>query len=339
MKVDGRKLSHAKLEEIRFAAVKAVQAGQSPSAVARAMGLYSNRIFVWLAAYRSGGWDALRSRKASGRPKRLTGAQLKWIYNTVTNPLQLRFPFALWTLAMIRALIRRKYGIKLSAVSVGRLLAQMGLTCQKPLSRAFEQDASLIKRWMEREFPKLRALAKKERAVIFFSDESGVRSDFHAGTTWGIRGKTPVVAHTGKRFHLNMLSAISAKGELRFMTSRKRISAGLFIDFLRRLITNYPRKIFLVVDGLPAHKAKSVRQFLAGVKDRIRLFFLPPYSPEINPDELVWNDVKNNGVGRALIRNARDLYRAVNSRLRLLQNNPDKVRAFFQMDTTRYAAA
>jgi len=192
---------------------------------------------------------------------------------------------------------------------------------------------------MEREFPKLRALAKKERAVIFFSDESGVRSDFHAGTTWGIRGKTPVVAHTGKRFHLNMLSAISAKGELRFMTSRKRISAGLFIDFLRRLITNYPRKIFLVVDGLPAHKAKSVRQFLAGVKDRIRLFFLPPYSPEINPDELVWNDVKNNGVGRALIRNARDLYRAVNSRLRLLQNNPDKVRAFFQMDTTRYAAA
>jgi DDE superfamily endonuclease len=151
-----------------------------------------------------------------------------------------------------------------------------------------------------------------------------------------------------------MLSAISAKGELRFMTSRKRITAALFIDFLRRLITNYPRKIFLVVDGLPAHK--SVRHFVASVKDRIRLFFLPPYSPGINPDELVsgqaelrhpafgqgirpWNDVKNNGVGRALIRNARDLHRAVNSRLPLLQNNPNKVRAFFQMNTTRYAAA
>ena len=256
--------------------------------------LYSDRIFVWLAAYRSGGWDALRSRKASGRPKRLTGAQLKWIYNTVTtkNPLQLRFPFALWTRAMIQMLIRRKYGIKLSAVSVGRLLAQMGLSCQKPLSRAFEQDASLIKRWMERDFPKLRALAKKEHAVIFFSDESGVRSDFHAGTTWGIRGKTPVVAHTGKRFHLNMLSAISAKGELRFMTSRKRISATLFIDFLRRLITNYPRKIFLVVDGLPAHKAKSVQRFLAGMKGRLRLFFLPPYSPDFNPIEKLWLLIK-----------------------------------------------
>ena len=136
-----------------------------------------------------------------------------------------------------------------------------------------------------------------------------------------------------------MLSAISAKGELRFMTSHKRISAALFIEFLRRLIANYPRKIFLVVDGLPAHKAKSVRRFLDQVKDRIRLFFLPPYSPEINPDELVWNDVKNNGVGRTLIRNVRDLNRAVNSRLRLLQKNPDKVRAFFQMETTRYAAA
>jgi transposase len=123
------------------------------------------------------------------------------------------------------------------------------------------------------------------------------------------------------------------------MTSRKRISAALFIEFLRRLIANYPRKIFLMVDGLPAHKAKSVQRFLDQVKDRIRLLFLPPYSPEINPDGLVWNDVKNNGAGRTLIRKVRDLNRAVNSRLRLLQKNTDKVRTFFQMETTRYAAA
>lgn len=341
MKIDGRKLAHSQLETIRFQAVAAVQAGQAPTAVARELGLYPNRVFVWLAAYRAGGWDALRARKASGRPKRLTGPQLKWIYKTVTskNPTQLQFPFALWTRGMVRTLIMRKYGVKLSLVSVGRLLAQMGLTCQKPLSRAFEQDATLVQAWVEREFPKIQALAKKERAAIFFSDESGVRSDFHAGTTWGIRGQTPVIRHTGKRFHMNMLSAISAKGELRFMTSRKRISAALFVEFLRRLIMNYPRKIFLIVDGLPAHKAKSVRRYLDTVKDRIRLFFLPPYSPEINPDELVWNDVKNNGVGRALIQDATDLARAVNSRLRLLQRNPDKVRSFFQMDTTRYAAA
>jgi transposase len=341
MRIDGRKLPHSQLEAIRFKAVEAVQAGQSPTAVARELGLYTARVFVWLAAYRGGGWGALRARKASGRPKRLSGSQLKWVYNTVTlkNPIQLQFQFALWTRAMIRTLIWRKFGIKLSVVSVGRLLAQLGLSCQKPLSRAFEQDAALVKRWVERDFPKLQVVAKKERAVIFFSDESGVRSDFHAGTTWGIRGKTPVIRHTGKRFHLNMLSAISAKGELRFMTSRKRVSAALFIEFLRRLIMNHPKRIFLVVDGLPAHRAKSVQRYLETVKDRIKLFFLPPYSPDINPDELVWNDVKNNGVGRALIRDTTDLRRAVNSRLRLLQRNPEKIRAFFQMDTTRYAAA
>ena len=139
----------------------------------------------------------------------------------------------------------REYGIKLSAISVGRLLAQMGLSCQKPLSRAFEQDATLVKQWIERDFPKICALAKKEHAVVFFADESGVRSDFHAGATWGIRGKTPVVRHTGSRFHLEYaVLPTPAKGELRLTTSRKRPPAALFIEFLRRLITNYPKKIF-----------------------------------------------------------------------------------------------
>jgi transposase len=341
MKVDGRKLSHAHLEEVRFEAVKAVQAGKSPSEVAREMGLYPNRVFVWLAMYRAGGWDALRAQKASGRPKRLHGRQLKWIYDVVTtkNPMQLKFQFALWTRAMIRTLIQRKFGIKLSLASVGRLLAQMGLTCQKPLTRAFEQDATLVKLWIEREFPKIQTLAKKEKATIFFGDESGVRSDFHAGTTWGIRGQTPVIGHTGKRFRLNMISAISAKGELKFMTTTNKITAPVFIEFLKRLIMNYSKKIYLIVDGSSTHKAKVVQRYLETVKDRLRLFFFPPYAPEINPDELVWNEVKTHGVGRTMIRTPDDLEQAAKSSLRRLRANPEKVRSFFQKDTTRYAAA
>jgi transposase len=341
MKVDGRKLSHAHLEEIRFEAVKAVQAGKSPSEVAREMGLYPNRVFVWLSMYRAGGWDALRAHKASGRPKRLNGRQLKWIYDVVTtkNPMQLKFQFALWTRAIIRTLIQRKFGIKLSLASVGRLLAQMGLTCQKPLTRAFEQDASLVKVWIEREFPKIQALARKEKAAIFFGDESGVRSDFHAGTTWGIRGETPVIGHTGRRFRLNMISAISVKGELRFLTTTNKITAPVFIAFLKRLIMNYPKTIFLIVDGSSSHKAKVVQRYLETVKDRLRLFFFPPYAPEINPDELVWNEVKTHGVGRTMIRTPDDLEQAAKSSLRRLRKNPEKVRSFFQKDTTRYAAA
>jgi len=208
MKIDGRSINRAKLEERRFEAVRRVQAGEAPTAVARDMGLYSNRIFIWLAAYRGGGWDALRARKGMGRPKRLGAKQIRWIYNavTTTNPLQFKLAFALWTRAQVRALIAHRFGVKLSLASVGRLLAQLGLSCQRPLFRAYQQDRSLVERWLREDYPKIRTQAKREKAEIFFEDESGVRSDFHSGTTWAPRGKTPVVRVTGQRFSLNMIS-------------------------------------------------------------------------------------------------------------------------------------
>ena len=341
MRVDGRKVSHAKLEETRFEAVRRVQAGEAPTAVARDMGLYTNRIFIWLAAYRSGGWDALRSRKAMGRPKRLAAKQIRWIYDTVTtkNPLQFKLPFALWTRAQIRALVAQRFSVKLSLVSVGRLLAQLGLTCQRPLFRAYQQDRSLVERWLKEEYPKIRTRAKREKAEIFFEDESGVRSDFHSGTTWAPKGQTPVVRATGQRFSLNMISAISARGELRFMVVRGGVGAGVFITFLKRLVHGQRRPIYLIVDGHPSHRAKKVKSYVESLQGKLRLFFLPPYSPELNPDELVWNDVKNNGVGRTLVHGAADLLRAVVGRLRYLQKTPEHVRSFFRHPETRYAYA
>ena len=341
MRVDGRKVSHAKLEETRFEAVRRVQAGEAPTAVARDMGLYTNRIFIWLAAYRSGGWDALRSRKAMGRPKRLAAKQIRWIYDTVTtkNPLQFKLPFALWTRPQIRALVAQRFSVKLSLVSVGRLLAQLGLTCQRPLFRAYQQDRSLVERWLKEEYPKIRTRAKREKAEIFFEDESGVRSDFHSGTTWAPKGQTPVVRATGQRFSLNMISAISARGELRFMVVRGGVGAGVFITFLKRLVHGQRRPIYLIVDGHPSHRAKKVKSYVESLQGKLRLFFLPPYSPELNPDELVWNDVKNNGVGRTLVHGPADLLRAVVGRLRYLQKTPEHVRSFFRHPETRYAYA
>ena len=339
MRVDGRKVSHAKLEEMRFEAVRRVQAGEAPTAVARDMGLYTNRIFIWLAAYRNGGWDALRSRKAMGRPKRLSGKQIRWIYDTVTtkNPLQFKLPFALWTRAQIRTLIAQRFSVTLSLVSVGRLLAQLGLSCQRPLFRAYQKDRSLVERWLKEEYPKIRARAKRENAEIFFEDESGVRSDFHSGTTWAPKGQTPVVRATGQRFSLNMISAISARGELRFMVVRGGVGAGVFITFLKRLVHGQSRPIYLIVDGHPSHRAKKVKSYVESLQGKLRLFFLPPYSPELNPDELVWNDVKNNGVSRTLVHGPENLLRAVVSRLRYLQKTPEHVRSFFRHPETRYA--
>jgi transposase len=319
-KQDARKLDHKTLEAIRIRAVQQVQSGESPETVIRALGFSRACIYQWLAAYRASGWDGLKAGKITGRPTKLSGNQMRWVYKTVTgkNPLQLKFPFALWTRGMIGTLIQRQFGVKLSLSSVGRLLAQLGLSCQKPLFRAWQQNASRVEQWLKHEYPRIRAKAKRERAEIFFEDESGVRSDFHGGTTWAPLGKTPVVRVTGQRFSLNMISAISPQGALRFMVVKGGVGAKVFVSFLKRLMQGRRRPVFLIVDGHPAHRAKLVQHYVESTNGKLQLYPLPPYSPELNPDELVWNDVKNNGVARSIVNGPSDLHRIVVGRLRFL---------------------
>jgi len=279
---DARKLDHRMLTELRQRGVASVQEGQSPEIVAKALGISRVTIYGWLSRYRQGGWGALDAKKRGGRPSKLDGKALQWIYKTVTekNPLQLKFTFALWTAKMVGQLIDERFEIKLSKASVCRLLGQLGLTPQRPVWRAYQQNPEVVQKWLQEEYPQIQRLARKEKAMIFFGDEAGVRSDHHAGTTWGARGKTPVVSSTGARFGLNLISAVSAQGEFRFMVLRGRVGAVQFIEFIKRLLQGMPYGVFLIVDSHPAHKAKKVIRFIETVKDRFRLFFLPPYSPE-----------------------------------------------------------
>ena len=338
--MDARRLTYKTLTELRKRGVASVQNGQSPEVVARALGISRATMYGWLARYRDGGWAALQARKRGGRKPKLNAKAIRWIYQTVTekNPLQLKFTFALWTANMIGQVIDKKFSVKLSKASVCRLLVQLGLTPQRPVWRAYQQSPEAVQKWLQEEYPRIRRLARQKKALIFFGDEAGVRSDHHAGTTWAIKGKTPVVSSTGARFGLNLISAVSAQGEFRFMTVKGRVGATQFIDFIKRLLHNTTRMVFLFVDGHPAHKAKMVQRFAESVKDRFRLFFLPPYSPELNPDERVWNDLKNNTVGRQSITSPDQLKGAIISHLRWVQKSPDRVRSYFQNETTRYAA-
>lgn len=337
-KRDGRALDHNTLEEIRIRAVQRVEAGESPEDVIRVLGFGRTVIYDWLAKYRQGGIDALRAKPIAGRPSKLQGKQLKWLYGTITskNPSQLRFEFALWTRGMVRTLIREKYGVRLSDVSVGRLLRKLGLSPQKPLRRAYEQDPQKVQQWLDEEYPKIRALAKKAGAAVFFGDEAGVRSDFHSGTTWALKGKTPVVAATGQRFGLNLVSAVSPRGEMRFMIVKGRMNAGRFIEFLQRLIYHQTRPVYLIVDGHPSHRARKVMEYVRATEGRLRLFFLPPYSPELNPDELVWNNLKNHGIGKRIIYTREQMKQIVLGHLRSLQKTPALIRSFFHEPNLQY---
>jgi transposase len=337
---DARELDHKTLEEIRIRAVEQVQAGESPEVVIKALGFSRSCIYTWLALYRSGGWGALKAQVLKGRPMKVAAGQMRWLYETITgkSPLQFRFEFALWTREMVRLVLREEFSLTLSVSSVGRLLRQLGLSCQRPLYRATEQDPERVRRWREQEFPAIQQLAKQAGARVFFGDEAGVRSDYHSGTTWGVRGKTPVVPRTGGRHSVNMLSAVSARGELRFMLVNGRVNGAVFAEFLRRLMHNATQPIFLILDGHSIHKSRPVRDFVASQEGRLRLFFLPPYSPELNPDEQVWNYVKHHGVGKAALRSASDLRHFVKARLYSLQRLPWTVRMFFLTPDTNYAA-
>ena len=339
-KNDGRTLRHDVLTELRKRAVSRVQEGESPEAVIRAMGFCRASIYNWLAMYRAGGWDALDARKRGGRPRKVSARMIAWVYRVVTSgdPRQYKFPFALWTRNAIAILLYRRYGVRLSANSVGRLLAHLGITPQKPLWRAYQQDPERVRQWIQAEYPAIARQAQQERAEIWFGDESGVRSDYHAGTTWAARGKTPVVRTTGARYRLNMLSAVNRRGKMRFMIEAKGLNADVMCRFLDRLMAGQKRRVFLILDGHPIHKSARLARKVTGFDGRLRLFLLPPYSPELNPDEGVWREVKGHRLGRAGIFGFADLKSKALGALRHLARRPDKVRALFRTHTTIYAA-
>ena len=338
---DGRKLDHKTLEEIRKRAVEQVQAGESPEDVIQTLGFHRGCIYDWLARYRAGGWDGLKAKPLAGRPKKITGAQIRYLYRAIVGktPLQHRFEFALWTLRLVQWLIYEDLGLKLSRASVARLLKPMGLSCQRPLFRAMEQNAARVEKWKREQDPQIRKLAKESGAEIWFEDESGVRSDYHGGTTWAPKGQTPVVRTTGARYRYNLISAVAAQGELRFMRTNKSVTAPVFVEFLGRLMQGMQRRVFLIVDGHPVHRSVRVQKYVASTKGRLPLFFLPPYSPELNPDEQVWTEVKAKGLGRRVIASSGQLFRTLLGLLRSLQRNRNKIRAFFEHPDTCYTLA
>ena len=340
MKEDGRKLDRKAQEAIRLMAVKRVREGEIPSEVIASYGMNRTTIHKWLsrAKGKGAGLRKLKARKAPGRPRKLRGKQEQQVFRWINgkNPLQYGFDFGLWTRRIVGELVREKYGVKLSPGAVGALLARLNLTPQKPLQRAYQRDKEAIERWQRETYPEIARKAKAQAADIYFWDESGFRANSIHGKTWALRGKTPVVQVPGQRQSISAASAVNAKGGFWYATYQGGLTGELFVQLLGKLMYRRKRPLHWVVDGLPAHKSGVVKKYVASLKGRLQLHFLPGYAPELNPDELVWSYAKRTGTARRPLKAGETLAVKIDAELNKIRNDPSLVRSFFGHPSVAY---
>src|SRR5277367_5978576 len=340
VKIDGRTLDHKVLEHLRILAVKRViEDGEAPSEIMKSFGLCRTSIYRWLRQYKDQGMEALVEKIAEGPQPKLTDKQRqqvkRWILGK--DPRQYGFDFGLWSRRIVRALIAEKLGIELGLTAVGRLLASLDITSQKPLRRAYERDPLAVAQWREETYPKLRRRAKRMGAMIFFLDEAGFQSDPPLGRTYGLKGKTPVVTTSGQRQSINVISAVNARGEFWAATYSGKLNAEAFVAFLKNFMSGRRGETFLVVDGHPAHKANLVKQLIKTMQGRLESHFLPPYAPDLNPDEFVWSYMKGNGVSKKPLHQNESLKERVVTDLDAIRQDKPLVRSFFRAVSVAYA--
>jgi transposase len=339
--IDGRRLDHKTLEHIRIQAVRRViEDGENPSEVMKSFGLCRTSIYPWLREFKDKGWEALAESISEGPDPKMTDKQKdrvkRWILGK--DPRQYGFDFGLWTRRIVQQLIQDKMDIELCLTSVGKLLASLNITPQKPLRRAYERDPEAVRLWLEKIYPKLKKRAKRLGAKIFFLDEAGFQSDPPLGRTYGLKGETPVVKTSGQRQSINVISAVNARGEFWAATYDGKLNAESFVVFLKNFMKGRQGKVLLVLDGHPSHKAKLVQTYVESLDGSLELHPLPTYSPDLNPDEFVWSYMKNNGVSKKPLKKNESLRNRVEEDLIKITNDQSLVRSFFGAPTVVYAA-
>ncbi len=306
----------------------------------KSLGMNRTSIYRWLkaASGRGKGERALASRPATGRPAKLSATQQAQLFRWINgrDPRQYGLDFGLWTRQIAATLIEQKFGVRVGVTAVGRMLARLGLTPQKPLQRAYQRDPIAIERWQRETYPGIAAAARQVGADVYFWDESGFRADTVHGKTWAPVGQTPVINRPGQRQSISAASAVNAKGGFWFATYQGALNAELFIELLKKMMKGRSKPVHLVVDGLPAHEKANVRQYIALTQGKLSMHILPEYAPDLNPDELVWSHVKRTGVARNPLRAGEKLEIRVDQQLREMKSNRPLVRFFFEAPTVSY---
>lgn len=340
---DGRKLSIAALNERRRRAVKLRLAGATIMQAVEQCELGRSAVIRASQAYARSGWKAVPVA-GGGRPKG-SGRLLSPVEESEAQamiqdrtPDQLKMNYALWTRQAVSELIEVRFGVRLQVRTVGKYLKRWGYTPQRPLKKAYEQSPAAVGKWLAEQYPLIAKRAKHEGAEIHWGDETGLRSDDVRGRGYAPKGQTPVLRINARREGLSLISTVTNKGEMRWRIFSGALNAKILIDFLKRLTRKADRKLFLILDNLRVHHSKVVQQWLAENSGRIEVFYLPSYSPELNPDELLNADLKQRVTTAAPARTKQALARTAVSALRSIQKQPERVQHYFQHKDVSYAA-
>ena len=340
MKNDARKLSTEEQYLIRKIAVQRVFDGETAASVTRSLGLGDKTIYSWLKIAREKGTEALAPVERTGRNRKLSPSEelevKRWIIGN--DPRQFGFDFGLWTRQIISDLIKDRFDIQLSITSTGELLHRLGLTPQKPLRRAYERDEKAVEKWVSEVYPKVKKYAKKQGAEIFWLDEASIRSDDPLQRTWGEKGKTPVVNTSGQRQSINAISALSNMGSFWYHVYQGKFTADKCIECFKQFLKNRKKPVILIVDGHPVHKSKKVMDYIQSLDGMLEMVFLPPYAPDLNPDELVWNHMRNIGTSKKPLKEGGSLMNRAIRDLDSIKRNRKLVKSFFQEESVLFAA-
>ncbi len=343
MKEDARKLAPSAQEEKRKLAIKLWKKGLSQKEVAETVGTTPQTMSGWVKRYKTSGLSALKSRKRGpviGENRHLTADQESHVQKLIADksPDQLKMAYVLWTRKAVMELIEQETGINMPIRTVEEYLKRWGFTPQKPMKRAYEQNPKAVQQWLDEDYPEIKLRAKEENAEIYWGDETGVRNDSQHERGYAPKGKTPVVRLNANRKSINMISAVTNQGKVRFKVFEGTMNADILIDFCNRLIRSAEKKVFLILDNLRVHHAKVFKAWLKDKEDQIEIFYLPSYSPELNPDEYLNCDLKAGVHSGKPARDKPALKKKVISHMRMLQKSPDRVSKYFRHEKIRYAA-
>ena len=333
-KTDYRKTTPEVLYQMRKTVIALFKKQKSVEEIIEVTGFSERTVRETIRKYKSGGMAALKPKKRGrkvGEKRTLTPNQEEEIVRIITdkNPDQLKMKCALWTRDAVHQLIKDKYGIDMPIRTVGMYLQRWGFTVQRPAKQAIEQKPEAVQRWLKEEYPAIHTEAKKEDAEIFWGDETAVQNVANYARGYAPKGHTPVLKTKARKMHINMISAISNQGKLHFMFSQESMNQQKLIEFLERLLKDIPCKVYIILDNLKVHHGKLVEDWIEEHKDRIRLFFLPAYSPEYNPDEYLNNDLKQTIGSQRQAKTEADLQQNANAFMTSLSQNPKHVQSYF----------